>query len=99
MHEAAQCIDGHWENIAGHGNAAIIMFLDMNDHYPDLCHMPSTIVMKSKVGCSEEQLNWRYTSNCLDELSAEKFMERIRGRTLSFLGDSLTAQQFRSLVC
>lgn len=46
-----------------------------------------------------EKLRWQPKNCRMDEFSGFKFLERMRHKTLAFIGDSLGRQQFQSLMC
>ncbi|WCJ42818.1 TRICHOME BIREFRINGENCE-LIKE 16 [Euphorbia peplus] len=48
---------------------------------------------------SYEKLSWQPTNCEMEEFEGAKFLERMRDKTLAFVGDSLGRQQFQSLMC
>ncbi|XP_065850550.1 protein trichome birefringence-like 16 [Euphorbia lathyris] len=48
---------------------------------------------------SYERVGWRPTNCQMEEFEGAKFFERMRDKTLAFVGDSLGRQQFQSLMC
>ncbi|KAL8170275.1 hypothetical protein V2J09_022079 [Rumex salicifolius] len=48
---------------------------------------------------SYEKFRWQPLDCEMEEFTASKFLERMRHKTLAFIGDSLGRQQFQSLMC
>ncbi|XP_047336661.1 protein trichome birefringence-like 16 isoform X2 [Impatiens glandulifera] len=46
-----------------------------------------------------EKFRWQPKNCKMEEFSGSKFLERMRDKTLAFIGDSLGRQQFQSLMC
>ncbi|XP_047337795.1 protein trichome birefringence-like 14 [Impatiens glandulifera] len=46
-----------------------------------------------------EKLKWQPKNCQMEEFTAPKFLERMRHKTLAFIGDSLGRQQFQSMMC
>ncbi|KAI4377817.1 hypothetical protein MLD38_015391 [Melastoma candidum] len=46
-----------------------------------------------------EKLRWQSSGCQMEEFGETKFLKRMRGKTLAFIGDSLGRQQFQSLMC
>lgn len=63
-----------------------------------LSHMWACRLMQRK-DFAYEKLRWQPKNCQMEEFEVSKFLERMRDKTLAFVGDSLGRQQFQSLMC
>lgn len=80
------------------GSAILQSFLVSEKQYPDLC-VPNSPHPLNAITCSAEQLDKSFLDPSFSEITPQEFLQGIQGKTLSFIGDSLTGQQFESLIC
>ncbi|KAJ8422590.1 hypothetical protein Cgig2_025060 [Carnegiea gigantea] len=52
-----------------------------------------------RVDFAYEKFRWQPKDCDLEEFQGSKFLQRMRNKTLAFIGDSLGQQQFQSLMC
>ncbi|KAJ6407297.1 hypothetical protein OIU84_010740 [Salix udensis] len=65
---------------------------------PWLSHMWACRLMQRK-DFAYEKLRWQPKNCQMEDFEVSKFLERMRDKTLAFVGDSLGRQQFQSLMC
>ncbi|XP_052309545.1 protein trichome birefringence-like 16 isoform X2 [Populus trichocarpa] len=63
-----------------------------------LSHMWACRLMQRK-DFAYEKLRWQPKNCQMEEFEVSNFLERMRDKTLAFVGDSLGRQQFQSLMC
>lgn len=101
-HRDAPCqneVNGKWKQRAGYGamvKKAYAKRKARDTH--DLCTLRLCTSGKN-YDCPKDTLDWRFESDSLPLFDPDKFLKRMAGKTMSFLGDSLTWQQFNELTC
>jgi len=86
------CAPGRWAPV-DEGTAAALAAEVETEHekYPDVC--------VKTFPCKADKFAEKYESDCLKPFSAQAFAQAIKGKTVSFIGDSLISHFFHDLSC